>query len=111
MTDDKLDDRYASFREHASLSSEVRERLVALETGLRTDVSEIKAMLVRAPFAPAPVPHQELQGLSLAIQRMMDAFDRRASGTDGGTSQIVRALAVVGAVSLGAVGMWFFLHH
>lgn len=104
---DELDIRYASFRDHA----EVRERLVALETGLRTDVSEIKAMLMR-PSQTAVAPPHELQGLSLAIQRMMDALDRRSDvGGGGGVSVIVRALAIVGAISLGALGMYFFLHH
>lgn len=103
---DELDIRYASFRDHA----EVRERLVALETGLRTDVSEIKAMLMR----PVTSAQQQVDHTALAIQRVMDTVDRKlttAVTPAAGGSTIMRALAIIGAFSMGAVGMYFVLGH
>lgn len=108
---DELDDRYASFREHASLSAEVRERLVALETGLRTDVSDIKSMLMRPQSSAAPQQHENstMNSTLLALHDLAKSF--RESRDSGGVNVVVRALAIVGAVAIGALGMWFFLHH
>lgn len=103
----EIDDRYATYREHA----ELRERVVAVEATMpqmAQTLSRIEIMVARQPPpAPAtpPVDH-----VALAMQRALDAFERRSSDP-GGMSVIVRALAIVGAVAIGATGMWFFIHH
>ena len=95
MTD--LDQRYATFREHA----ELRERTATVEAQLvqiAPTLARIEAA-VRTP-QPAPVDH-----LALSIQRVMDRVDSSSHSS----SPVVIALTIV-AVGIGAfaVGKFFF---
>ena len=95
-----IDDRYATFREHA----ELRERTATVEANLMQigpTLARIEAA-VRAPVQQTPpVDHY-----ALAIQRVMDRMEGSKTSQ---TSPIILALVIL-AVGVGAfiVGKVFF---
>lgn len=100
-----LDDRYATFREHADL----HRQHSALEAGvnnqltnINSNLSDIKTMLVARP------PPQQETAAALALHRALDAVEKKLGG--GGSSPAVTALAIIGACALTAAGMWLLLH-
>ena len=97
-----MDERYATFREHA----ELRERTATLEETVRQvgpSLNRIETMIVAQKAAPAP---QQETAAALALHRALDAFDKKETG-----SPFVTTLAIIGALALGAGGMWLLGHH
>ena len=95
-----MDERYATFREHA----ELRERTATLEETVRQvgpSLNRIETMIVAQRAAP-----QQETAAALALHRALDAFDKKATG-----SPFVTTLAIIGALALGAGGMWLLGHH
>lgn len=114
MTEDKqpMNELYTSYREfselqrqHAALEATVTYRLSNIEGG----IADVKSILLRTP------PPQQVQHESAVNQTLLAMHDVaksiRDGRSDGSTSVVVRALAIVGAVAIGATGMWFFIHH
>ena len=81
---DPMDERYATFREHA----ELRERTATLEETVRQvgpSLNRIETMIVAQKSAPA-----QHDAVSLALQRAADLFERqRPSGAGIGTMILV----------------------
>ncbi len=112
MADDSFDDRYVGFREHAAAQqrfdselARLRERQATTEAtllhevaGVRADVAEMKQMLLRP--APPPVDHG-----ALAMQRALDAL---TSNKPSESHPFLTAMAVIGALALGAVTVMLF---
>lgn len=113
MTDDKFDDRYVGFREHAAAVqrtdtelARLRERQATTEAtllhevaGVRSDVQELKQLMLRPP---PPQPDHS----ALATHRAIDALvERLPSGSGSKTSPVLIAFALCGAIALGAFAM------
>lgn len=116
MGDELFDDRYVHVREHttallktqAELAS-IRERQATTEatllhevTGLRSDVSDVKQMILRQGANAAP---QETAA-ALALHRALDAVDRKGGG---GAAPILVTLALVGVAVVSVVATRFLL--
>lgn len=111
-----FDDRYVAYREHAQAQqrtdaelARLRERQATTEAtllhevaGVRSDVSEMKQMLVRAPAQQDKPDHA-----ALAMQRALDMLDQRRSG--GGPSPFLIVFAILGALALGFIAARFLL--
>lgn len=98
----EIDDRYATFREHA----ELRERTATLEETVRQvgpSLNRIETMIVAQKAAPQP---QQETAAALALHRALDAFDKRTVG-GGNTAVIILAMIGVAAMAF-AVGKFFF---
>ena len=106
---DANDEIYVRFREHAALS----ERVTAVEglsTRVEAQLSRIETAIARTAQMPLAVAPQQETAAALALHRALDAFDnRRSSG--GSTPTIVLALAIIGAIALGAGAVWLMGHH
>lgn len=99
---DPMDERYATFREHA----ELRERTATLEETVRQvgpSLNRIETMIVAQKAAPPP---QQETAAALALHRALDAFDKKG-GSSSNTVLIV--LAVIGAAATAfMIGKVFF---
>lgn len=108
----EMDDRYVGFREHAAAVqrmdaelSRLREWQATTEasllhqmTAVRSDVGELKQLLLRPP-AP-PVDHA-----ALALQRAIDAVEKRG----GSPSPFLTIFAIVGAIAMGVLATMLFI--
>ena len=108
-----FDDRYVAYREHAAAvhrtSEEIarlRERQATTEATLlhevaavRTDVSEMKQIMLRQPA-------ERVDHGALAMQRAMDMME--ANRRPGGSPFLI-IFAVLGALALGFLGARFLL--
>lgn len=96
------DERYATFREHA----ELRERTASLEATMLQvgpTLARIETIVAaKNTSPPAPVDHG-----ALAMQRALDVLER-TQGRGGGAPAWLLALAFIGAIAIGAMGMRFF---
>ena len=107
MNNDDLDPRYPDFRAHAALQERV-SKLEASLMHLPNDVAELRRRQDQI-FAKLDGLGEKMDGLkggpidhgALAMQRMMDMFERRNTG--GGPSWMERAIALVGAMAIGAI--------
>lgn len=96
-----MDDRYATFREHA----ELRERTATLEETVRQvgpSLNRIETMIVAQKAAPQP---QQETAAALALHRALDALPKQ----QGGSNTAVLILAMIGVAAMAfAVGKFFF---
>jgi len=93
-----MDDRYATFREHA----ELRERTATLEETVRQvgpSLNRIETMIVAQKTAPQQTPHDSTL---LALHDLAKSM-RESSGRGG--SPIITIFALVGALAIGALGV------
>jgi len=116
MGDELFNDRYVHVREHttallktqAELAS-IRERQATTEatllhevTGLRSDVSDVKQMILRQGTA---TQQPQETAAALALHRALDAVDRKG----GGSAPILVTLALVGVAVVSVVATRFLL--
>jgi hypothetical protein len=98
-----MDERYATFREHA----ELRERTATLEETVRQvgpSLNRIETMIVAQKTSPQP-PQET--AAALALHRALDAFDKKG-GTGVGT-MILIGFAMFGVgVACFLIGKVFF---
>jgi hypothetical protein len=93
----EMDERYATFREHA----ELRERTATLEETVRQvgpSLNRIETMIV----AQKAAPQQQADHVALALQRAADVFER---GKPSGTNPIITIFALFGALAMGALAV------
>lgn len=121
MSEDKFDDRYVGYREHAAAMqradaelARLRERQATTEATLlhevaavRTDIGEMKQLLLRQP-APTTPDHN-----ALVTHRALDAMTQAAERLAGSNivaprSPVLMALAILGAAAVGAF-IWQFV--
>jgi hypothetical protein len=99
-----MDERYATFREHA----ELRERTATLEETVRQvgpSLNRIETMIVAQKAVPQP---QQETAAALALHRALDAFDKRDKGGGIGHSILI-TLALIGVgVTAFLIGKVFF---
>lgn len=96
---------YSAVDKLKEAQSESREKLAGLEMsvlhqvqGVRSDVSEIKAILMRPP-PPPPVDHG-----ALAAQRAIDLLESKLSGPTGaGPNTLLIMFAILGAIAIGFI--------
>lgn len=112
---DGFDDRYVAYREHAQAMqrtdaelARLRERQATTEATLlhevaavRSDVAEVKQIMLKAPTPPPPIDHG-----ALAMQRAMDMLEQKRGG---GPSPFLIVFAILGALALGFLGARFLL--
>ena len=93
-----MDDRYATFREHA----ELRERTATLEASVAQIAPTLARIetLVAARQASPPVDHG-----ALAMQRALDAL---STAKPSGASPFLIGFAIVGALAIGVLGAMLF---
>ena len=96
----EMDERYATFREHA----ELRERTATLEATM-LQVGPTLARIETIVATKAPAPQQETAA-ALALHRALDAFDKKGSGGLN-TVTFILAMIGVGAVAF-MIGKSFF---
>lgn len=98
---DPMDERYATFREHA----ELRERTATLEETVRQvgpSLNRIETMIVAQKTAPQP-PQET--AAALALHRALDALPKQ----QGGINTVTLILAMIGVAAIAfAVGKFFF---
>lgn len=91
-----MDDRYATFREHA----ELRERTATLEATMLQvgpTLARIETMVATKAAPPSAPDH-----VTLALQRAADVFER--SKPSGG-NPIITVFAMFGALAMGALAV------
>lgn len=97
-----MDDRYATFREHA----ELRERTATLEETVRQvapSLNRIETMIVAQKAAPPPSQHDSV---ILAVHDLAKSV--REQRADGGNTVLV-VLAIAGAAAIAfMIGKTFF---
>lgn len=113
MTDEKMDERYASFREfadlhrsHAAMEVTVTNQLTNIATGM----SDIKSMLLRPPVDhSALASHRVIQELPQTLSQALAtalADPKRSSA-----SPFTIVLSYVGAAACAGFAVYAFLHH
>ena len=114
---DGFDDRYVAYREHAQAMqrtdaelARLRERQATTEATLlhevaavRSDVAEVKQLMLKAPAAPPPTPSPD--HAALAMQRALDLLEQRR----GGPAPFLIVFAILGALGLGFIAARFLL--
>ena len=102
-----MDDRYATFREHAELR-ESHAELRATVQQIPVALSRIETMLAAKQHAPdhnALTAHRMLDELPQTLSQTIAAALTNSSLGKSNTSPALIALALIGAVALGALGM------
>ena len=107
MNNEDLDPRYPDFRAHAALQERV-SKLEASLMHLPNDVAELRRRQDQI-FSKLETLGEKMDGLktspvdhgALALQRMLDVVERR--GGAPGPSWVERAVALVGAMAIGAI--------
>lgn len=119
MSEEKFDDRYVGFREHAAAMqradaelARLRERQATTEAALlhevaavRTDIGEMKQILLRQPAAA--VDHNALV-THRALDAMTQAAERLSGPSNTQRSPVLLSLAILGAGAVGAF-IWQFI--
>lgn len=104
----EMDDRYATFREHAELREQHAE-LRATVQQIPVALSRIETMLAtrHQPDHSALAAHRALDELPKNLaQTFADALNNSGiTGRSNNTSPALIAFALIGAVALGALGM------
>lgn len=100
---------FTAIGEMKDAHAEQREKVAGLEMsvlhqmqGVRSDVSEIKAMLLRPP-PPPPVDHG-----ALAAQRAIDLLESKLSGGSNSNTLLI-LFAILGAIAIGFLAARFIL--
>lgn len=98
-----IDERYATFREHA----ETRERIASLEvtvSQLPTQLARIETAIIASRTNAPPADHVNWQSTAM---RAMDMLERKASS---GAHPVMLFLSGLGLLALGAGVAWVVLH-
>jgi hypothetical protein len=101
-----VDERYATFREHA----ELRERTATLEETVRQvgpSLNRIETMIVAQKTAPQTPPQET--AAALALHRAVDAIDAMRKNNGGSPILTLLAMIGVGAIAFGAA--YVIWHH
>ena len=114
MTDEKMDERYASFREfadlhrsHAALEATVTNQL----TNIALSISDIKAMLMRPQVDHAALAsHRVIEALPQTLSQAI-ATNLAEMKQSSGASPFTVVLSYVGAAACAGFAVYAFLHH
>ena len=101
-----MDDRYATFREHAELREQHAE-LRATVQQIPVALSRIETMLAarNQPDHHALAAHRALDELPQTLSQTLANVLANSGAMKPNTSPVLLAFAIIGAVALGALGM------